>query len=252
MPDEAQGHPLNDVPNFRDVADRVPALKPGMLFRSDVVVDPDDAAADAIAACGIRLVIDLRSPVERSQRPNRWFEGAGAEVIAFDVAAGGDTGRIAAALGSGAGAIGAHAMMIEAYRNFPAGALQVLRALGERVEAGDLPILVHCAAGKDRTGFTIAALLSAIGIDRDGVAADYLASAGRVHARTQAHTRAMMGRLGSELDEVALASIGGVHIDYLDSAFAEVTRAHGSLDAYWRAAGLAGARLECARARLLR
>ena len=55
---------LRCAPNFRDVAETVPALKPGVLFRSDAIIDPDGPDGDLLSACGIRLVVDLRSKGE--------------------------------------------------------------------------------------------------------------------------------------------------------------------------------------------
>lgn len=246
-----QSHVLSGVPNFRDVAQTVPALKPGLLLRSDLVYEPDEAEARLIAAYGIQLVVDLRGSGERDRLPNRWFSAQGTEIAAHDMAASGDPQAMAAAWQSGEGAEGAHALMVEVYRGFPEGALPVLAMLGARIVAGELPVLMHCAAGKDRTGFLVAAILMAIGIGAGEVEADYLASAGRVHPRTLDHTRHAMRHVG-ELDEAALARISGVHRDFLHAALAVVDSAYGGIDAYLARAGLDAAMRAAMGRRLLR
>jgi hypothetical protein len=61
--------------------------------------------------------------------------------------------------------------------------VEVLRAATD----GEGPVLVHCAAGKDRTGVSVAMLLTLAGVDREAVVADY--------TRTEAHMRAIVERL---------------------------------------------------------
>jgi protein-tyrosine phosphatase len=229
---------LASVPNFRDVAAKVPGMRAGMLFRSDMVMTPDEADAPQIAACGIRLVIDLRSPSEQQRAPHHWFTQTGVEISGFDVAGRADP-RIALERFAADNTVdGAHEMMRSAYEGFSAGALPVLRFLGERIEAGQLPLLVHCTAGKDRTGFTIAMLLFALGIPRDAINHDYLESHGREHHNAVEATRAIMNALlPNPITEEALARMSGVHVDYLESALAEVARTYGSLSAYLQLAG---------------
>src|SRR3546814_2414447 len=48
-----------------------------------------------------------------------------------------------------------------------------IRPLFEAVADGQLPLLVHCTAGKDRTGLVVAVLLLALGVSREDVLADY-------------------------------------------------------------------------------
>lgn len=243
---------LECTPNFRDVAECVLALTPGLVYRSDLVAEPDPASAAAIAGCGIKPVIDLRGPRERESAPNTWFEQAGVEILPFDVARAGDTGQMAETVLQGSGAAGARAIMLGVYRQFWKGAIPALAASARRIADGDVPLLIHCAAGKDRTGFFIAMLLAALGIEEGERLADYLASSGRVHERTHAHTRRMMpNHLGHEIDEAALACITGVDRDYLDAAFETVTQQCGSVDAYLNAAGMGEAMRVRLRARLL-
>src|SRR3546814_4485370 len=58
----------------------------------------------------------------------------------------------------------------------PRALLSHLHLLVEAIIAGEMPMLVHCTAGKDRTGVTIAVLLLALGVSREDVVRDYLRS----------------------------------------------------------------------------
>jgi protein-tyrosine phosphatase len=252
MPGAAQSETLSSAPNFRDVAAKVPGLRAGMLVRSDMIMMPDAADAPQIAACGIRLVIDLRSPGERARAPHRWFTQTGVEIAGFDLAGRADTRDALNRFAANNTVDGAHEMMRAAYEGFSAGAIPVLRFLGERIEAGQLPLLVHCTAGKDRTGFTIAMLLFALGIPRDAIDQDYLASHGREHSNAVEATRAMMNALlPNPITEEALARMSGVHVDYLEAALAEIERTYGSLSAYLLLAGLDEQRVQRLREILL-
>lgn len=243
---------LGSVPNFRDVADGIPGVRPGVLFRSDLVTGPDPQDAARIAACNIGWVADLRGAAEREARPNAWLADAGAEIAGFDVAGRGNPEALARAVASGDGRAGAHALMVEVYRQFPEGAMPVIDAISRRIaETGDV-VLIHCAAGKDRTGFVVAAILTAAGVGLPAVEADFLTSHGRVHQRTRDYTReAMRAVLGEDLDEEALDVISGVHRDFLHGAIAAASEMHGSFADYLAASGIDEARANAVRARLI-
>jgi protein-tyrosine phosphatase len=252
MPGAAPSHKLSSAPNFRDVAAKVPGLRAGRLFRSDMVMIPDAADAPQIAACGIRLVIDLRSPGERARAPHRWFTRTGVDIAGFDVAGRADSRDALDRFAANNTVDGAHEMMRSAYERFSAGAIPMLRYLGQQIEAGQLPLLVHCTAGKDRTGFAIAMLLFALGIPRDAIDQDYLASHGREHRNAVEATRAIMNALlPTPITEEALARMSGVHVDYLESALAQIERSYGSLSAYLRLAGFDEKRVQRLREILL-
>jgi protein-tyrosine phosphatase len=163
---------LAGASNVRDVGglqagDRV--VRGGVLLRSDHLDDatPDDLAllADDL---GLRAVIDLRGEAE-DPRPPAW-DTHGVDVLPlplFDLS--GTTDRSAF---RGAPA-DAYAAMLDL-------AGDALVAILELVAHADGPVLVHCAAGKDRTGIVVAVLLSLAGVDEAEVVADYLATGERL------------------------------------------------------------------------
>ena len=85
-------------------------------------------------------------------------------------------------------AVAAHRFMIEEYLRFPTlgGAQRAVRQVISLL-ADERPVIAHCFAGKDRTGFTVATVLEAIGVDRDAVMADFLRSNAAVPQLREQH-----------------------------------------------------------------
>jgi len=177
---------LDGAYNVRDLAGlpaRDGVTRPGVLLRSDAL----DALTDDDVACLVeqrRLahVFDLRSRSEREQR-GRGPLGATAVIYSeLEVIVEADLVRRrqdrSAALASGAApedilALG-YAELLDLGRvAFPA-------VLTRLVAPGGTPALVHCAAGKDRTGVLVALLLDAAGVDRHAIVADYAATQERM------------------------------------------------------------------------
>jgi protein-tyrosine phosphatase len=85
------------------------------------------------------------------------------------------------------------------------------------------PLLFHCTAGKDRTGFGAALVLAALGVEWEAIRADYLAT-----NRLWVADAEITAALPPPVAEVLLR----VHHDLLDVAFAAIVAEHGSLDTY--------------------
>jgi protein-tyrosine phosphatase len=98
--------------------------------------------------------------------------------------------------------------------------------------AGGRPVLFHCSAGKDRTGWLAAVLLTALGVDRDTVTADYLRTNEDGRAATDKIIAALVAKRG--VDPAAVRPVLEVAPEYLDAAFDEVKREYGGFDGYLR------------------
>jgi protein-tyrosine phosphatase len=116
--------------------------------------------------------------------------------------------------------------------------------------AGDRGFLVHCAAGKDRTGFGVAAILFALGVPRDVVIDDYLLT-----NEAMDFERFIVPRLRAyygEVDVEEARALSGVRLEYIHAALDEVDANHGSFDTYLeRALGIDAARRAALRDRYL-
>jgi len=138
----------------------------GLLYRSDLPVLDDEHAAE-LEALGLNTVIDLREPEERSARPS---SAAGRVARTLDLSFG--LGPVVAADPTKAASLRAlYRTAILELGN------QIADVVSELCGPGALPALVHCAAGKDRTGIVIGLVLSAIGVADEAVAQDYAVTA---------------------------------------------------------------------------
>ncbi|MGV9809654.1 tyrosine-protein phosphatase [Micromonospora chersina] len=118
-------------------------------------------------------------------------------------------------------------------------------------DAGSLPLLFHCSAGKDRTGWLSVVLLTALGVEEPAIRADYL----RHNELTESLREvllAAMTRSRPDLDPAVARPLLEVRPEYLDAAYEEVRRVHGSFDAYLRdGLGVTDGTLAALRANLL-
>ncbi|GAA3032168.1 tyrosine-protein phosphatase [Kitasatospora albolonga] len=113
------------------------------------------------------------------------------------------------------------------------------------------PVLFHCSAGKDRTGWVAALALTALGVDRGTVYQDYLLTNER-SARVVDHLMESFGTSGLMEDPSLLLPVLRAEREFLDAAFAEVEAGWDSFDHFWRdGLGLDDAVLAGLRANLL-
>ncbi len=248
---------IASAPNFRDLGGWRGAdgrqVRSGLVFRSEALLAPTDTDAALLRAKGIVLVCDLRSDSERVRGPNRFWEEHGVERLALDlIAAIPDDRGPWPILRAKPDVVGARAAMRAVYAAMPEASAPLLGTLLGRIAAGDLPMLIHCTAGKDRTGFVSAILLLALGVGRVDVLTDYLESRGRWTDRAAEATRAMVhARAGHVPDAAALEAMMGVEEEYLDASLESIARTYGGIEAYLAAAGLDAPLLGRLRDRLL-
>jgi protein-tyrosine phosphatase len=219
----------------------------------DLLVGPD---WQVLQSLGVKTVCDLRSANERVRHPNSLpipgLRQVALEVIS-DVRA---DPTLTAALKSSPDAQGAVNLMLEVYRRLPGSLAPHLPVLFGLFASGEVPVLVHCAAGKDRTGFAVAVLLHALGVTSEAILADYLLSA-RLACVSNPIRREMVGDIVSRLagdgqNEAMIDAIMDARTDYLETAFSAVATQYGSMDAYiYRCAGLDAQGLQHLRARWL-
>lgn len=231
---------LETAPNFRDIGGYRTVdghrVRRGLIYRSDqlnFLSDDDLARMDAL---GIRLVADLRTEGERRQEPDRI--PAHAQALVLDVAAdaadtlGGDMHKTQAAIAAGKG----KELLVAANRDFVSlpSARAAYGTLLRRLARGQEDVVIyHCTAGKDRTGWATAIILTLLGVPRETVMADYLAS-NRMLAGKNAATLATMRATGSVVSPALYEQVLTVRPEYLQSAFNEVTLRYGTFDNYVR------------------
>lgn len=164
--------------NFRDLGGYRTAdgrrVRYGQLFRSGTLSYLTDAGQAALAELGIGTVCDLRTTHERVSEPSVPLPQT-IRTMAWDYEL--DHGAImGAVLVSAPQAAQVRAAITEFYRtapeDFAARFAQIFRMLRE----SRLPVVLHCTAGKDRTGVATALLLAALGVAHADIVADYALS----------------------------------------------------------------------------
>ena len=260
---------LSGAWNFRDVAE-LTGVTPGLLFRSSELSKLDEDGRRAFTEIGVTDVADLRSPMEVQRR------GAGAvpdgvEVhnLPFPEVSHSHDGtqeaphesswnRMMTEYSEEDPADAALRWMTQEYERFPTlpGALRAVRRIATLVADGQ-PTLVHCFAGKDRTGFALAVVLEAAGVQRDAIIADYLRSNDAVGPLRDSILSTMRTREGMTDEVLSFAEsrltdeVLGVREEYLISARRVLDETHGGLTGYLRAAEVGDDDVARLRARLL-
>lgn len=229
---------LDGVHNFRDYGAYDGAdgrtMKQGLLWRSAQHGDASDTDLESIQRLGIRAVVDLRGPSERSAKPCRRHPAFAAEVLAHPDETAGLALHTEAADGVVTAAEG-RAAMIRLYDGiaFRPNLVTMLRAYFDVLERGQGASLVHCVAGKDRTGWAVAMAQHALGVPRDAIMADYLLTNtdGNIEARIAAGAMQIRQKHGAISDDT-IRALMGVDPDYLSAAFTAAEGQHGDIDSY--------------------
>ena len=147
--------------------------------------------------------------------------------------------------------VGAREAMIALYVALPVAAAQQLPLLLTRLAKGRAPALIHCTAGKDRTGFVVALLLAALGVPRAAIVEDYLQSSGRWTATVLDASQAMVRAYAGELPEAAVGALMSVDEAYLDASFGMIEERYGGVESYLLAIGATTGELAALRNTLL-
>lgn len=233
---------LTGVRNFRDVGGLPTGdgrrVRQGVLFRSGHLAHatPEDSAF--LGGLGLHTVFDFRNSADQAlEGPDVTLPGVrNVNIPLTDPADGaefwkmvrdGELDQLRDILGDGLAA----ERMTTSYRTMitarTAEHSRILHALAE----DSVPALMHCAAGKDRAGLSVAITLLALGVGREAIEADYVQS-NSPHRRYKVH-RSESSRAGMSPEVMALlAPLFDASPVYLDAAFATIDATWGTVDTY--------------------
>jgi len=236
---------LSGAPNFREIS-RYEAgdgrtVRAGNIFRSDSLARLTAGDVQLLEGLGIGSLIDLRSDRERAAHPSRWPLREDVETLHLDISNDlrASESMLTRILAEDLSARGAREVMRETYRRMPQAFVGRLSHVFDRLLAGK-PILVHCTAGKDRTGFVAAMIMCALGIERHAIYEEYMLTGKQcdIHETAKRSAKAIAAAIGRrELDFDFVLVMSDVAPEYLDLAFAAIDEEFGSLDTYLLQAG---------------
>jgi protein-tyrosine phosphatase len=233
--------------NFRDIggyqASDGRTVRWGRIYRSGVLSHLTPRDAQRLIPLGIQTICDLRRNGERAREPTTWP----AQLACLEWS---EDGPNAPAIRRFAAqhpptADGMRAAMIDLYRSLPVWMGPRLRTLFERIGQKRIPLVVHCAAGKDRTGFAIALLLLSVGVPYESVLRDYLIS-----NTAMDYEQFILSRQTSDLGltdaQHPLLQVPrelrrvlfSAEPEFLQAAFDELRSQYGTLDNYCRSIGV--------------
>ena len=239
---------LESVPNFRDIGGYRTSdgkwVKVDELYRSDGLDALSDADAATLQALGIKLVCDLRTDTERASKPDKEIPGSTNEAINIigedplvaqltAAITGGDKAAQEDLLGNGK----AEKLLVDGGRNLVSGSipLEQYKVFFSRIEDPDnLPTVMHCSAGKDRTGWASAAILTALGVPKSTVMQDYLVSNDFLKAKNDK----TLSQTAALIDRSLIEPVLTVRKEYLDASFSEVKAKYKTFDKYLAAVGV--------------
>ena len=235
--------PFSGIHNFRDYGGYATGaggrLKSGVLFRSGQHVGATAEDLAAIAALDLQSVIDLRGNSERRSYPCARPEGFGAHVYFFDgeTAGRGGAPHVEAARMIETSA-DAHRAMVDLYAFMPfrPNLIAVMRMYFDALADREGTSLLHCLAGKDRTGLGAALFHSLMGVHHDDLMADYLLTntAGNSEARIAAGAASIRASRGPQISDAAVRTLMAVDEAFLAAALSAIVAEHGSVEAYAR------------------
>jgi protein-tyrosine phosphatase len=257
---------IDGLYNFRDTGG-MPLVsggttRSGVLFRSEALGTLTPAGIDDLAATDIGVIVDFRTPAEREAAPDRVPTSRPFDVVELSMLEGAMAdmtqqfmkGGATASAEQVAGAMASIPTLGELYVGMlQHGAPQfarVARLIAASTDASPTAVLVHCTAGKDRTGVATALMLEAAGTERAAVVADYAASQDHLAGPWADGMLHMISSLGVPLTPELRTLVTGTPPEAIEQALAWVDSEHGGAAGYLLSGGLLPDELAMLRTRI--
>jgi protein-tyrosine phosphatase len=218
---------LAGASNFRDLggypARNGSRIRWRQIFRSNHLGHLTDSDIEVVRGLGVRSALDFRGSVERAEALCGLAEITvhSLPVEPTVVAA----LRAIAASGTLLSTVHATEVMRDSYRNYVQQNTPRFRTLFAHLLEDRAPLVIHCTAGKDRTGFACALILHTLGVPDPVISEDYLLT-NRFYRRDPSS--------GSDLPDDVKQVLGSVQASFLGAAFEAIDADCGDLESYLR------------------
>ena len=212
----------------------------GAVVRSDSPAALTEAGRAALADYGVRAIVDLRLPTELADHPNPFAEPGDHGIVYTNVSFIDPAAAPPEAVSTLAED---YLQMLDRYRQGVAEAMAAIARAPEGV------VVIHCAAGKDRTGLISALLLGLVDVPAETIAADYALTAELLRPREQEWLAACPPEERAERE--ALLARYAPTAEVMLTVLAGLGERFGGVEPYLLATGLARDDLDRLRDRLL-
>ena len=226
---------LNGLTNLRDLGGYTTSdgkrVRWGLVYRSDQLAQLTDEGFAELAQRGITTICDLRRDDERKRAPTQW-RGSAAPEILLRLPPPPTDHTVPDPVGTatrGGSADEVAATMRASYASNVTALAATYGVIFKRILDGQR-VLVHCTAGKDRTGIFSALFLRLVGVPVEPVEQDYLLS--NTYYGTDERIAGLARSLKTSPDSAR--ALLGVDLSYLRAAFQEIDQRYTSLDNYRR------------------
>lgn len=205
-------------------------VRSGALYRSGMLAGLTEDGRAAVRALELGLICDLRRDDECTAEPTP-FPSHDPRRVQISIDPGSGIALREEMARTSVGIESRIRYMVEINRELVRDHVREYRLMFDALESTRAgAFLIHCAAGKDRTGFGVAVILFALGVPRATIVEDYLLT-----NEAMDFEGFILPRLKDsygEIDIEAARALSGVRLDYIEAAFAEVDATYGSIDGY--------------------
>lgn len=228
---------MQGTPNFRDFGGYVAAdgrrVKWGYLYRSGQLSGLSDQDLTLLAGLKIDLVCDFRRLEEQAGDPSRLPSSNPPRVASLPIIPGSNARFFEASEYTGTGDPAAmFDFMVEINRDFAEQQTETYgRMFRELLDIEGARILVHCAAGKDRTGFAAALILLALGVSQEQVMRDYMLTQRYFHPQKEVDRLRQKYQM-EQMDAASVLPMLEVHEAYLARGLEAIARNYPTIEAY--------------------
>ena len=231
---------LQGTPNFRDFGGYRTLegryVRWGRLYRSGVLSKLTEADQQALLELGIGLVCDFRGEDECQRDPSRWSPQASLRAERLPLSPGNQKNTLSRLIhGNDVSDIAvAHVVagMEDINRAFVVDHCEVYSRLLNLILEVPAPVLIHCAAGKDRTGFGAAVILAALGVDRSQILHDYALTTR--YLLPEVEMERLLRRYNLDLPGELVKPVVEARPQYLQAAFDTIDKTYGDFATYLR------------------
>jgi protein-tyrosine phosphatase len=234
--------PLEGTPNFRDLGGYETydgrRLKWGKLYRSSKLSELTDVDVSRLKRLGLTLVCDFRQILEQQLEPSRLGADLPTTHASLPVTPGSLSSFIENLQGGIIAVNDSASLMQQINREFVVDQMPQYAEMFRLLLLEDQQVLIHCASGKDRTGFGAALILDVLGVAEEEIVDDYLLTNKYLSLDKEIErlSREFTGHTGAPVSEEVLRPLLEVRPEYLAACFEEITRRYQSKEHFFETA----------------